>query len=499
MFGIGIPELIVLTIICGIFYYFKYYRKKEKAPNNIQSIKTTQRLGYEYVPINNDPQPFHVPTSTVTIRMHAKPEIDMFLDVKSEIKIIIFDVETNGLSGRDSVLSCSAIKYKFDPNTYEMTEIDRFNRYYYPVEQFDPQATVINRLTREVITERRRGVAYPNHFYVDTDFETFCSDTERFIAHNISFDMQFVPFIKEKKKFCTMLTNRDIVAVYFLKGKREWKWPKLSETAVHYGIQFNETELHGSMVDAEITAKIFRKMLDASEMGGSAIAVAIDECCPDFNDSYRFTWQLRNVNESIAVPCKIGESLNLTRDHKTYDDNCLRVETQSGEYLGDVDSPDIKYYCLGGLVDSGAIVSAKVKQIFIENEKMKCIYIKVAIDVDREKQDKLFAMDREANGIISNAKTLEGSSHDEAVSLYRKAMGILREIDEQCKDHFSTRRGQKFPINRLSLVLARHKKYKECLEEIEVYEKLTDKVGLYAGEKEQLKKRKEKMLKAINK
>jgi hypothetical protein len=45
--------------------------------------------------------------------------------------------------------------------------------------------------------------------------------------------------------------------------------------------------------------------------------------------------------------------------------------------------------------------------------------------------------------------------------------------------------------------LERQKRYKECLEEIEVYEKLTDKVGLYAGEKERLEKRKEKIIKII--
>jgi hypothetical protein len=117
------------------------------------------------------------------------------LDVKSKTRIIIFDLETNGLYAGCSVLSCSAIKYEFDPNTYEMTEIDRFNRYYYPVEEYDPQAIAVNRLTREVITEKRGDCTYPDHFCTDSTFETFCSDAERFVAHNISFEMQFVPFI----------------------------------------------------------------------------------------------------------------------------------------------------------------------------------------------------------------------------------------------------------------------------------------------------------------
>lgn len=163
-------------------------------------------------------------------RKHAKPEIDKFLDVKRKTRIVIFDVETNGLNGDYSVLSCSAIKYEIDPKTYEMTEIDRFNRYYYPVEQFDPQAIAVNGLTREVIKEKRGDATYPEHFTADDDFENFCNGVLRFVAHNISFDMQFVPFIGNKKKLCTMMTNMDIVAAGFMKWKNEWKWPKLSET-----------------------------------------------------------------------------------------------------------------------------------------------------------------------------------------------------------------------------------------------------------------------------
>lgn len=206
---------------------------------------------------------------TPPIRKHAKPEIDKFLDVKRKTKLIIFDLETNGLSDNHSVLSCSAIKYDIHPTTYELNELSRFNRYYYPVEQFDPVAISVNGLTKEVITEKRGTAIYPEHFHMDSDFEVFCSDTKRFAAHNISFDSRFVPFIAKQKKFCTMMTNTDIVAVYFMKKKRDWKWPKLSETAAYYGIPFNESDLHGSMADTEITSKIFMEMLERARVGNN--------------------------------------------------------------------------------------------------------------------------------------------------------------------------------------------------------------------------------------
>lgn len=202
-------------------------------------------------------------------RRHAKPEIDKFLNVKRKTRLIIFDLETNGLSDKHSVLSCSAIKYDIDPNTCELSELARFNRYYYPVEQFDPAAISVNGLTKEVITEKRGTATYPEHFKMDSDFEVFCNDTKRFAAHNISFDSRFVPFIAKQKKFCTMMTNTDIVAVYFMKSKRDWKWPKLSETAAYYSISFNESDLHGSMADTEITSKIFMEMLKRAKNGST--------------------------------------------------------------------------------------------------------------------------------------------------------------------------------------------------------------------------------------
>jgi len=205
-------------------------------------------------------------------RKHAKPEIDEFLNVKRKTKVIVFDVETNGLSREHSVLSCSAIKYEYNPNAHEMNELDRFERFYYPLERFNPSATAVNGLTRDVIDKKRGDATYFRNFNDDPAFEDFCKGVNRFIAHNISFDCKFVP-LSGKRKFCTMMANTDIVCTEWLPYKREWKWPKLSETASYYEIPFNEDELHGSMTDAELTAKIFAKMLQEARQAEGADSV----------------------------------------------------------------------------------------------------------------------------------------------------------------------------------------------------------------------------------
>ncbi|MFX1587996.1 MAG: exonuclease domain-containing protein [Promethearchaeota archaeon] len=178
-------------------------------------------------------------------------------------QIIVFDVETNGLNTeKDSVLSCSALKYSLSSD-YTMTEIDRFERYYYPIESFHRKATDINGLTRKRIGELRKDVSYAQHFNEDYDLVEFCSSANSYVAHNLSFDQAFIKTFSllNSNTFCTMKSNASIVKVRWMESKGEWKWPSLSETARYYLIKFSHKAAHGSTYDAEITAQILQKMI----------------------------------------------------------------------------------------------------------------------------------------------------------------------------------------------------------------------------------------------
>jgi len=73
------------------------------------------------------------------------------------------------------------------------------------------------------------------------------------------------------------------------------------------------------------------------------------------------------------------------------------------------------------------------------------------------------AKDNEAKEIIFQAKTLEKSNIEEAIFLYRKAIGMLKEIDQNFGNNL---RYQRFPINRLSLVLEKQKNIKNVLKKL---------------------------------
>ena len=174
-------------------------------------------------------------------------------------KIIIFDLETNGI--RDcSVLSISAIKLEVDIENLNVREIGKFDRYYYrnPGEKINFGAIRVNGLTDENISILRKDKNYSKYFEEDYDFEDFCDGVKHFVAHNISFDSQFLK-IPYMRKFCTMNENVENLKIEGKYGK--YKWPKLNETAKYYGIEVDELSTHRSDYDTYLCKEIFVKML----------------------------------------------------------------------------------------------------------------------------------------------------------------------------------------------------------------------------------------------
>lgn len=174
-------------------------------------------------------------------------------------EIIIFDLETNGI--RDcSVLSISAIKLEVDIENLNVREIGKFDRYYYrnPGEKINFGAIRVNGLTDENISILRKDKNYSKYFQEDYDFEDFCDGVKHFVAHNISFDSQFLK-IPYMRKFCTMNENVENLKIEGKYGK--YKWPKLNETAKYYGIEVDELSTHRSDYDTYLCKEIFVKML----------------------------------------------------------------------------------------------------------------------------------------------------------------------------------------------------------------------------------------------
>lgn len=235
--------LFIFIIITGIFLLLiiaaaSVNRKKLENEEDIHS-----KTDYDRSTTTKNRKTAHVNVSSKSTLLQK------FL-VNSNNKIIVINLQTNGLTEGKSVLSCSAMKYTISNNILQ--PIDTFKRFYFPKERFNPSATSNNGLTRPNITKLRENASYAENFIDDIEFVSFCQDTDAYVAYNVEFHLKFLQHIKPKYKFCIM--KRNIVTVGIERSYGGHKYPTLEESAESYGIDLNQNKV-------DITAQIFQKMI----------------------------------------------------------------------------------------------------------------------------------------------------------------------------------------------------------------------------------------------
>lgn len=179
------------------------------------------------------------------------------------------DTETNGFDAKKTSL-LSVYAEKENGEVYE--------RFYYPVEDYNDSAIEVNGLTREKVNSLRTDVTYPEHYIDDQDdLATFLDDVSLFVAFNVNFDYAWMPQkFKDKPcaTFCTMMHSKRAVGARNRHGKV--KFPNLGEAADHYGISIegddgslekvSSDKLHSASYDTKISKQIFGILMD--EIGG---------------------------------------------------------------------------------------------------------------------------------------------------------------------------------------------------------------------------------------
>ena len=212
--------------------------------------------------------------------------------------------------------------------------------------------------------------------------------------------------------------------------------------------------------------------------------------------------------QQIIKMCIAGEKIILIREPNNPHDVCaIGVFRESGEQIGCLARHVAAYPELAYHMDIGGEVSAKVKKIITERSGFlgvkKTYYCIVEIT---KGSVLLLKKESEAKEIIKKAKSVEKNDPEFAINLYQKAMTILGEVDRLCEKNsemddlikiygLKKWRYVEYPINRLTLLLEKLMRFQECLEQIEKYEQIDDRVGLTKKDKESLDKRKTQIIK----
>ena len=212
--------------------------------------------------------------------------------------------------------------------------------------------------------------------------------------------------------------------------------------------------------------------------------------------------------QQIIKMCVAGEKIILIREPNNPHDVCaIGVFRESGELIGYLAKHVSNYPELAYHMDMGGEVSAKVEKIIAERSGFLDLNKTYYCIVEITKGPVLiFKREREAKEIIKKAKSIEENDPELAINLYQKAMAILGEVDRLCEkntemDELKKIYGLKkwryveYPINRLTFLLEKLMRFQECLEQIEKYEKIDDRIGLTKKDKESLDERKTQIIK----
>lgn len=155
---------------------------------------------------------------------------------------VILTVHTNGLPQKGkplpSALGISAARFAMLPEQ-EFERSQLYERFYFPREDYNPEAIARNGLDSATVMQRRQGLSYPDYFEQDLDpFRQFCRGAFTFIGFNIrSFDALFIPGLSISPMvtlFDLMEENQEVVCSEWLDLINGWKPPSFKETLQHY-------------------------------------------------------------------------------------------------------------------------------------------------------------------------------------------------------------------------------------------------------------------------
>jgi hypothetical protein len=223
--------------------------------------------------------------------------------------------------------------------------------------------------------------------------------------------------------------------------------------------------------------------------------------------------------QDIISKCKIGEHIFLKRDYENSNDQyAIAVLRETGEQIGFL-SRDVAFRHegmndLAPHIDQGGEVTAKIVDL-IGKDITPGFWSKIlgskktgrGCIIEIEVGSKLYQVkEAEARDLRDKAKTFEKSDPREAIRLYRQSLVKMLEVDTLIREtHFfknqiaelgydlGTWRRASLPIERITALLEKEKRYTECLAEIENYENVRDWKGLSKTDIQAISKRKDRI------
>lgn len=181
------------------------------------------------------------------------------------VREIVFDTETTGLSPEkgDRLVEIGAVEL-----INHLPTGKTYHQYINPERDVPEEVVAVHGLTEEFLKD------YPVFADIAADFIEFVGDDGILVAHNATFDMNFINYElkkigREEYSFDRVIDTLEIARKMFPGAKNN-----LDALCKRFGVDNSSRTLHGALLDADLLAQVYLELLGGDEpsmLGNTAV------------------------------------------------------------------------------------------------------------------------------------------------------------------------------------------------------------------------------------
>ncbi len=172
------------------------------------------------------------------------------------LREIVFDTETTGLNPHegDKLVEIGALEL-----INHLPTGRTYHQYINPLREVPEDAVKIHGLTTEFLKN------YPRFSQIAEDFLNFVGDDGVLVAHNASFDMNFINYELKHGGFNTLNHHQVVDTLEIAKSKFPGARNNLDALCRRFNIDNSKRTKHGALLDAELLAEVYLELLGGAE------------------------------------------------------------------------------------------------------------------------------------------------------------------------------------------------------------------------------------------
>ena len=172
------------------------------------------------------------------------------------LREIVFDTETTGFNydSGDRMIEIGAVELINHLPTGRI-----YHQYINPEREVPEEVVKVHGLTYDFLKN------YPKFAEVAQDFIDFVGDDGILVAHNASFDINFINYELKHKGFKVFTWDKVVDTLEIARNKFPGSRNNLDALCKKFNIDNSTRTKHGALLDAELLAKVYLELLGGAE------------------------------------------------------------------------------------------------------------------------------------------------------------------------------------------------------------------------------------------